>query len=99
MLIEVDIELLSNIEKDISSFLGDILNVSSISTEIADDLNFDLSDQMNVSRSELAVQVAENKIRKAAHGILGVVSLPHEIISTEKALIDNLTRKYIIVLR
>lgn len=97
---ELDEKLLGELEKDISSFLDRVIDISNAPPKVASQLNIQLAGLFGVTQKELAVQLIENHIRKlASKANIELACFVKEQFSKEPDVINKLRIGRIILLK
>ncbi|MBM4301036.1 MAG: hypothetical protein FJ121_05830 [Deltaproteobacteria bacterium] len=100
IIFELDAKLLGEFEKDASSFLDRVIDISNAPPKVASKLNIQLAGILGVTQKELAVQLIENHIRDlSSEANIEVICLVKEQVQKEPELIDKLRPGRIILLK
>ena len=98
--IKLDEKLLEDIGKDASSFVGKIIDISEVSDVFSSSLNIELASSFGVTRKDLSIQVAENRIRELASSAnIQVVCFFKEQVEKETKLLERLLPNRIILFK
>lgn len=89
--IKLDDKLFLEIEKNISLFVGKMIDISEVSDALSSHLDVEWAKSVGVTQNEMSVQVAENHIRDlAAKANIEVVCLVRQQVENEPELIAQL---------
>jgi len=100
MLIPFSSDVLEKLEVDPISFCGNIIDLSSVPAEYAASLSLKLAEQFGLTAQELAVELVEKRIRKAAkQANIQIVGLWKDQTEIESGLLETLKKERIILLK
>lgn len=98
--LKLDEKLLEDIGKDISSFVGKIIDISQVSDTFSSHLDIKWASSFGITRKDLSIQVAENRIRQlSSNANIQVVCFFKEQVEKETALIEQLLPSRIILFK
>lgn len=97
---ELDEKLLGELDKDISSFLNRVIDISHTPPTVASHLNIELAGRFGVTQKELVVQLIENHIRElASKANIEVACFVKEQIEKDHVVLNQLCVGRIILLK
>ncbi len=92
--IKLDEKLLDDIGKDVSSFLGKIIDISEVSDVFSSSLDIEWASSFGVTRKDLSIQVVENRIREISSSAnIQVVCFFKEQVEGKTELLERLLPK------
>jgi len=98
--LKLDETLLLEIEKDIKSFVGTVIDISTAPEILSSHLDANYASSRGVTSQELSIQVAENRIRKvASRAKVEVICLFSEQVEKDTKLLEQLRINRIILLK
>lgn len=98
--IKLDGKLLEAIGKDISSFVGKIIDISEASDVFSSSLDVEWASSFGVTRKDLSVQVAENRIRElSSKANVQVICFFKEHVEKETELLEQLLPSRILLVK
>ena len=84
-------DLFEKLQRDIGGFVGQIIDISEAPLSLSSGLNIELAGQLGVTQQQLAIQIAENRIRELAFSAnVEVICLWKDQIQQQTKLIKKL---------